>query len=177
MVLSRFLISIFKANSLASKSFSLEKTSIQILKLIWLYLYTYNNWVWKKKCCKSLITWHPFPVILFLCLVVNCSNQLFAVCSTGKTSLFWKEAFFYKTFFNNINIEKHNKVVDQFTYYICMHAHILIIPLIMGYLPSPPMEFCNLLLELEEFLFQSLTVSTSPTETQHKSYKYIYCHI
>lgn len=48
MVLSRFLISIFKANSLASKSFSLEKTSIQILKLIWLYLYTYNNWVWKK---------------------------------------------------------------------------------------------------------------------------------
>lgn len=43
----------------------------------------------------------------------------------------------------------------------------------MVYLPSPPVEFCNLLLELEEFLFQSLTVSTASTETQHKCYKYI----
>lgn len=55
----------------------------------------------KKNSCGSLITWHPVPVILFLCLAVHCSSQLFAVCSTEKTKSPFhnnvKETPFYKT--------------------------------------------------------------------------------
>ena len=92
MVLSKFLISIFKASSLASKSFNLKQqnASIQIIctqvhKWISRHVIVLKSyisfWDW------TLHTWHPFLAILFPCLEVNYSSQLFAGCSARQINI------------------------------------------------------------------------------------------